>query len=233
MDIISHLKLAFYWGSKIRLAFVKHVKKDPPDSPTEEMNCLVCCSSSLRSVLTSIRLPALKKHYWASKPISHLTRWKQERLGFRSERILAIGDRLYEHLWAAVSRSTLWLEWRSKPEAFSSSLIIFYFEWIRRSSGQIRENMDRAGGMDDRHNSYGEKPNYLAKRVNKQTVVAELQYSQCHLLQAALSISYIYSSSDSRRNSWVTDHPAFSSYETGHASESNSVGSKQVLMVES
>ena len=50
-------------------------------------------------------------------------------------------------------------------------LLFLYFEWIRRSSGQIRENMDRAGGMDDRHNYYGEKPNYLAKQtpcVNKQ-----------------------------------------------------------------
>jgi hypothetical protein len=31
----------------------------------------------------------------------------------------------------------------------------------------------------------------------------------------------------------MIDHPPFPSYETGHASESNSVGSKQVNMVES
>lgn len=104
------------------------------DSSTEEMDCLGCCSPSLRSVLTSIRLPALKKHYWArgfSKPISHLTRWKQERLGFlhfRSER-MPTGDRLYEStFWRWFLDACYYLTWMkkdSKPEAFSSSLTIF------------------------------------------------------------------------------------------------------------
>lgn len=135
-EFLSHLKLAFYWGSKILLAFVKHVKKDPPKGFPNWRNGLsglLLIKLEIGSYVDQVTGFKKSTYYWArgfSKPISHLTRWKQERLGFlhfRSERILAYrGPALWAPLGGGFSINYLtWMKKDSKPEAFSSSLMIF------------------------------------------------------------------------------------------------------------